>query len=121
VRPPNLDRPVEKSDVVATQPTRRLNPRAVITGAIFLAVIGLAGRGVLAARDDPTASRPHRRVFPSESAIDGLVRINQMGAALGEVRTDWLICGCSPRFILAVLAARRGRAREEADALACLG
>jgi ABC-2 type transport system permease protein len=31
-----------------------------------------------------------RRVFPSESAIDGLVRINQMGAALGEVRADWL-------------------------------
>jgi ABC-2 type transport system permease protein len=29
-------------------------------------------------------------VFPSESAIDGLVRINQMGAALGEVRADWL-------------------------------
>ena len=28
--------------MVATQPTRRLNPRAVITGAIFLAVIGLA-------------------------------------------------------------------------------
>jgi HlyD family secretion protein len=41
-RPPNLDRPVEKSDVVATQPARRLDPRAVITGAIFLAVIGLA-------------------------------------------------------------------------------
>jgi hypothetical protein len=42
VRPPNLDRSVEKSDVVATQPARWLNPRAVITGAIFLAVIGLA-------------------------------------------------------------------------------
>jgi ABC-2 type transport system permease protein len=31
-----------------------------------------------------------RRVFPSESAIDGLVRINQMGASLSEVRGDWL-------------------------------
>jgi HlyD family secretion protein len=42
VRPPGLDRPVEKSDVVATQLTRRLNPRMIITGAIFLAIIGLA-------------------------------------------------------------------------------
>jgi ABC-2 type transport system permease protein len=31
-----------------------------------------------------------RRVFPSVSAIDGLVRINQMGASLSEVRPDWL-------------------------------
>jgi multidrug resistance efflux pump len=42
VRPPGLDRPVEKSDVAATQLTRRLNPRVVITGAMFLAIIGLA-------------------------------------------------------------------------------
>jgi len=33
-----------------------------------------------------------RRVFPSESAIDGLVRINQMGASLSEVRADWVYC-----------------------------
>lgn len=31
-----------------------------------------------------------RRIFPSESAIDGLVRIGQMGASLDEVRADWL-------------------------------
>jgi len=31
-----------------------------------------------------------RRVSPSESAIDGLVRINQMGASLSEVRADWV-------------------------------
>jgi len=29
-------------------------------------------------------------IFPSESAIDGIVRINQMGASLGEVSRDWL-------------------------------
>ncbi|MFT3732909.1 MAG: ABC transporter permease [Hyphomicrobium sp.] len=29
-------------------------------------------------------------VFPSTSAIDGLVRINQMGATLNEVSSDWL-------------------------------
>lgn len=40
--PPSLARPGENSEVSATQRTRRLNPRAVITGAIFLAVIGLA-------------------------------------------------------------------------------
>jgi ABC-2 type transport system permease protein len=31
-----------------------------------------------------------RRSFPSESAIDGLVRIGQMGARLGEMKADWL-------------------------------
>ena len=29
--------------------------------------------------------------FPSESAIDGMVRINQMGASLAEVSRDWFI------------------------------
>jgi ABC-2 type transport system permease protein len=29
-------------------------------------------------------------IFPSESAIDGIVRINQMGASLAEVSKDWL-------------------------------
>jgi acetyl/propionyl-CoA carboxylase alpha subunit len=41
-RRPGVDRPAEKSDVAATPRTRRLNPRAVIASAIFLAVIGLA-------------------------------------------------------------------------------
>lgn len=61
-----------------------------------------------------------RRVFPSESAIDGLVRINQMGAALGEVRADWLYLWllAAIYFGLAVLAARRRRATEVANALA---
>jgi len=55
-----------------------------------------------------------RRVFPSESAIDGLVRINQMGATLSEVRADWLYLWllAAIYFILAVVAAR-GRASIE--------
>ncbi len=50
-----------------------------------------------------------RRVFPSESAIDGLVRINQMGATLSEVRADWLYLWllAAIYFILAVVARRR--------------
>ena len=49
-----------------------------------------------------------RRIYPSESAIDGLVRINQMGATLGEVRTDWLYLWllAAIYFILALMAAR---------------
>ena len=38
----------------------------------------------------PTTLRNLSRVFPSTSAIDGLVRINQMGATLNDVFTDWL-------------------------------
>jgi ABC-2 type transport system permease protein len=50
-----------------------------------------------------------RRVFPSESAIDGLVRINQMGARLTEVRGDWLFLWllAALYFALAVAAAWR--------------
>jgi ABC-2 type transport system permease protein len=38
----------------------------------------------------PTTLRNLSRIFPSTSAIDGLVRINQMGATLNDVFTDWL-------------------------------
>jgi len=40
----------------------------------------------------------------AESAIDGLVRINQMGATLSEVRADWLYLWllAAMYFILAV-------------------
>ena len=31
-----------------------------------------------------------RLIFPSEAAIDGLGRIGQMRARLGQARTDWL-------------------------------
>lgn len=65
----------------------------------------------------PPALDQIRRVFPSESAIDGLVRINQMGASLSEVRGDWLWVWflAALYFALALVAAHwrqsRGRAR----------
>ncbi len=37
----------------------------------------------------PDFIRAASRVFPSTSAIDGFVRINQMGASVMEVRRDW--------------------------------
>jgi ABC-2 type transport system permease protein len=59
-----------------------------------------------------------RRVFPSESAIDGLVRINQMGASLSEVRADWLYLWllAAAYFGLALVAARRRIAARLSDA-----
>jgi ABC-2 type transport system permease protein len=38
----------------------------------------------------PPVMRVLGRVFPSETAIDGIVRINQMGASLAEVSPDWV-------------------------------
>jgi ABC-2 type transport system permease protein len=38
----------------------------------------------------PNTLRSASRLLPSTSAIDGLVRINQMGASLLEVKKDWL-------------------------------
>jgi ABC-2 type transport system permease protein len=38
----------------------------------------------------PDALRTVSRAFPSTSAIDGLVRINQMGASLHDVSRDWI-------------------------------
>jgi ABC-2 type transport system permease protein len=59
-----------------------------------------------------------RRVFPSESAIDGLVRINQMGASLSEVRAAWLWVWVlvAAYFVLALAAAWRRMGRNFADA-----
>jgi ABC-2 type transport system permease protein len=37
----------------------------------------------------PDAIRSASRIFPSTAAIDGLVRINQMGASLHDVWRDW--------------------------------
>lgn len=37
----------------------------------------------------PDALRAASRAFPSTSAIDGLVRVNQMGASLQDVSHDW--------------------------------
>jgi ABC-2 type transport system permease protein len=39
----------------------------------------------------PDFIRAASRIFPSTSAIDGFVRINQMGASIMEVRRDWTI------------------------------
>jgi ABC-2 type transport system permease protein len=39
----------------------------------------------------PGFLRQARELLPSVDAIDGLVRINQMGAKLTEVRPDWLV------------------------------
>jgi ABC-2 type transport system permease protein len=60
-----------------------------------------------------------RRVFPSESAIDGLVRIGQMGARLAEVRSDWLYLWllAATYFALTVAASRRRFAIEPAPAV----
>ena len=38
----------------------------------------------------PDFIRAASRIFPSTSAIDGFVRINQMGASIIEVRRDWI-------------------------------
>jgi ABC-2 type transport system permease protein len=38
----------------------------------------------------PPVMRLIGSVFPSEAAIDGMVRINQMGASLAEVSRDWI-------------------------------
>jgi ABC-2 type transport system permease protein len=50
------------------------------------------------------------RLFPSEAAIDGLVRINQMGARLGEVAGDFRVLWAlaTVYFLLAVLLRRLG-------------
>ncbi len=40
--PPSLDRTTSEAEGAVLQRTRRLNPRAIITGTIFLVIIGLA-------------------------------------------------------------------------------
>jgi ABC-2 type transport system permease protein len=47
------------------------------------------------------------RMFPADSAIDGLVRINQLGAGIWEVTHDWLGLWCLAvvYFALAVISA----------------
>jgi ABC-2 type transport system permease protein len=47
------------------------------------------------------------RMFPADAAIDGLVRINQLGASIWEVAHDWLGLWCLALayFALAVLSA----------------
>jgi ABC-2 type transport system permease protein len=66
----------------------------------------------------PPALRTFGRIFPSESAIDGLVRINQMGARLTDVSRDWaaLWILAAVYFLLAVLASHWRPRREAAHA-----
>jgi ABC-2 type transport system permease protein len=56
----------------------------------------------------PQILRRIGRLFPSESAIDGLVRINQMGASLNEVSQDWAILWglTAVYFLLTTLSSR---------------
>jgi ABC-2 type transport system permease protein len=65
----------------------------------------------------PTVLDQLRRIFPSESAIDGLVRIGQMGASLGEVSEDWLYLWLLTAiyFGLAIAASHRRAATEAAN------
>ena len=62
----------------------------------------------------PDAALALGRLFPADSAIDGLVRINQLGASIGEVAHDWLGLWCLALvyFALAMisaLAVRKGQ------------
>jgi ABC-2 type transport system permease protein len=66
----------------------------------------------------PDYIRSASRAFPSTSAIDGLVRINQMGASILDVRRDWtalwvltLVYGLLA--VAATLIVRRREARHE--------
>jgi len=65
----------------------------------------------------PEAALAFGRIFPADSAIDGLVRINQLGAGIWEVAHDWLGLWCLALiyFALAVISivvtrGRRGHA-----------
>jgi ABC-2 type transport system permease protein len=55
----------------------------------------------------PDAAVALGRMFPADSAIDGLVRINQLGASIWEVAHDWLGLWCLvlAYFVLAVISA----------------
>jgi ABC-2 type transport system permease protein len=55
----------------------------------------------------PDAAIALGRIFPADFAIDGLVRINQLGASLWEVVHDWLGLWCLALvyFALAVISA----------------
>jgi ABC-2 type transport system permease protein len=63
----------------------------------------------------PDAIRSASRIFPSTSAIDGLVRLNQMGASLHDVWRDWAsLWVLTVIYGLLAVAARRFFTREDA-------
>ena len=55
----------------------------------------------------PETAQALGRIFPADFAIDGLVRINQLGASIWEVSHDWLGLWCLAPiyFVLAVISA----------------
>ena len=63
----------------------------------------------------PEVATAFGRLFPADSAIDGLVRVNQLGAGIWEVAHDWRVLWCLALayFTLAVVSAfavKRGQA-----------
>jgi ABC-2 type transport system permease protein len=62
----------------------------------------------------PDAAIALSRIFPADFAIDGLVRINQLGASIREVAHDWLGLWCLALvyFALAVISARAVKRRQ---------
>jgi ABC-2 type transport system permease protein len=66
----------------------------------------------------PDVALAFGRLFPADSAIDGLVRVNQLGASISEVAHDWfwLWCLAVGYFVLAVISAfavKRGQRHEQ--------
>jgi ABC-2 type transport system permease protein len=62
----------------------------------------------------PDAAIALGRMFPADSAIDGLVRINQLGANIWEVAHDWLGLWCLALAyfafaVISALAVKRGQ------------
>ncbi|MET4385970.1 ABC-2 type transport system permease protein [Bradyrhizobium sp. F1.4.3] len=62
----------------------------------------------------PDAVQALGRLFPADSAIDGLVRINQLGAGIWEVAHDWLglwllALAYFALAVISALAVRRGQ------------
>jgi ABC-2 type transport system permease protein len=61
----------------------------------------------------PDAAIALGRIFPADSAIDGLVRVNQLGASIWEVGHDWLwlwflALGYLALAVISAFAAKRG-------------
>jgi ABC-2 type transport system permease protein len=66
----------------------------------------------------PDVALAFGRLFPADSAIDGLVRVNQMGASIWGVAHDWSILWCLALayLTLAVISAfvvKRGQAHAQ--------
>ncbi len=64
----------------------------------------------------PGVLRNLRELLPSVNAIDGMVRINQMGASLAEVRPDWeRLWGLTLLYFVLAFACARLRTMRRAD------